>query len=65
MHWLDIQEIAEALAAAHDDIDPTIVSFPTLNALVLSLPNFAENQGHPCNERILEAIQQAWIDERD
>jgi len=23
-----------------------------------------EQPGHPCNERILEAIQQAWIDER-
>ena len=33
--------------------------------LVESLPGFKEEPGHPCNERILEAIQQAWIDERD
>jgi len=31
---------------------------------VQALPGFAEQPGHPCNERILEAIQQAWIDER-
>ncbi len=65
MHWLDIQEIAEALVDAHSEIDPTAISFPALNALVIALPGFAEKPGHPCNERILEAIQQAWIDERD
>ena len=64
MHWLDVQTIAEMLADAHSDIDPTVVSFPRLKALVTALPGFAEQTGHPCNERILEAIQQAWIDER-
>lgn len=62
-HWLDVQRIAEELADRHDDIDPLTVSFPRLKSLVLALPGFAEQQGHPVNEKILEAIQQAWIDE--
>jgi FeS assembly protein IscX len=65
MHWLDVQEIAEALVDAHPEVDPAVVSFPRLKSLVAALPRFAEKPGHPCNERILEAIQQAWIDERE
>ncbi|MFZ9880645.1 MAG: Fe-S cluster assembly protein IscX [Phycisphaerales bacterium] len=65
MHWLDVQEIAEALVDAHPEVDPAAVSFPRLKSLVAALPGFAEKPGHPCNERILEAIQQAWIDERE
>ena len=65
MHCLDVQIIAETLADTHTDIDPTTISFPRLKALVIALPGFAEQPGHPCNERILEAIQQAWIDERE
>ncbi|MCE2883993.1 MAG: Fe-S cluster assembly protein IscX [Planctomycetaceae bacterium] len=65
MHWLDVQQIAEALVDLHPEIDPVHVSFPRLKSLVIALPGFAEQPGHPCNERILEAIQQAWIEERE
>ena len=65
MHWLDVQEIAEALTDLHPEVDPAAVAFPRLKALVAALPGFDEKPGHPCNERILEAIQQAWIDERE
>jgi FeS assembly protein IscX len=64
MHWLDVQQIAEALEDAHPEADPMTISFPALRALVMALPGFAEQPGHPSNERILEAIQAAWIDER-
>lgn len=64
-HWLDVQRIGEELAQQHPDVDPLTVTFPKLRALVTALPGFEERPGHPCNERILEAIQQAWIDERD
>ena len=64
MHWLDVQQIAEALEDAHPDVEPMTISFPSLRALVTSLPGFVEQPGHPSNERILEAIQAAWIDER-
>ncbi len=64
-HWLDVQRIAEELADRHGDVDPLTVTFPKLKAMVTALPGFREAPGHPCNERILEAVQQAWIDERD
>lgn len=64
-HWLDVQRIAEELTDRHGSVDPVSISFPRLKELVRELPGFAEQPGHPCNEKILEAIQQAWIDERD
>jgi FeS assembly protein IscX len=63
-HWLDVERIGEELAEAHPELDPVTVAFPKLRALIAALPGFQEEAGHPCNERILEAIQQAWIDER-
>jgi FeS assembly protein IscX len=65
LHWLTVDRLAEALVDAHPGVDPVSISFPKLKSLVLALPGFREQPGHPCNERILEAIQQAWIDERD
>ena len=64
-HWLDVQRIAEELADAHPEEDPLAISFPRLKALVEGLDGFEAQPGHPANERILEAIQQAWIDERE
>jgi FeS assembly protein IscX len=63
-HWLDVRRIAEELVDAHPDTDPSQVSFPALRAMVLALPGFAPQPDHPSNERILEAIQDAWMDER-
>jgi len=63
-HWLDVSRIAEELCDHHPALDPGAISFPRLRELVVALPGFAERPGHPSNERILEAIQQAWIDER-
>ena len=62
-HWLDIERIAEELTDTVQGVDPLSVSFPKLRALVEELDGFAAEPGHPCNERILEAIQQAWIEE--
>jgi len=64
-HWLDVERIAEELADRHPDDDPLTISFPMLKARVQALPGFAEQPGHPVNEKILEAIQQAWIEERE
>ncbi|WP_066569667.1 Fe-S cluster assembly protein IscX [Snodgrassella sp. CFCC 13594] len=62
MKWTDTQRIAEDLADIHSHIDPNTVRFTQLRDLVLSLPDFDDQPEH-CGERILEAIQQAWIDE--
>jgi FeS assembly protein IscX len=63
-HWLEVDRIAEELAAAHPDVDPLSVRFPQLRDMVRALPGFTEEPGHPVNERILEVIQSLWIRER-
>jgi FeS assembly protein IscX len=63
MNWTDILDIAIALDEAHPDADPQWVRFTDLHAWVLALPDFA-GEAEKSNEKILEAIQMAWIDER-
>jgi FeS assembly protein IscX len=65
LSWLDVDRIGEALHAAHPKIDPLTVRFTELRRMVEALPNFKEEPGHPVNEKILEAIQMAWHDERE
>jgi FeS assembly protein IscX len=62
--WLEVDEIAELLAEAHPQLDPLRVNFVELRKLIQSLPGFAEEPGHPCNEKILETIQAKWLEER-
>jgi FeS assembly protein IscX len=64
MKWTDSREIAMALAAAHPDVDPNRVLFTDLRSWVLVLPGFDDDPKHS-GEKILEAIQMAWIDEGD
>jgi FeS assembly protein IscX len=63
MKWVDTLEIAETLDETHPDIDPATIRFTQLRELVMVLPGF-DDEASRCGERILEAIQQAWIDER-
>ncbi len=63
MKWLDILEITEALIEAHPNVDPTQLNFVDLMNWVVALPNFDDDKSH-CNERILETIQQTWMDEK-
>jgi FeS assembly protein IscX len=62
MRWTDSREIAIALADAHPDVDPNRVVFTDLRRWVLELPGFDDDPKHS-GEKILEAIQMAWIDE--
>ena len=62
MKWTDSREIAIALADAHPDVDPNRVLFTDLRRWVLELVGFDDDPKH-CGEKILEAIQMAWIDE--
>ncbi|MGL4573495.1 MAG: Fe-S cluster assembly protein IscX [Burkholderiaceae bacterium] len=62
MKWTDIQDIAIALSEAHPDVDPLTVRFTDLHAWVMALPGFDDDPNRS-GEKILEAIQQAWIDE--
>ena len=62
MKWTEVGEIAIELAEAHPDIDPAKVNFVDLMGWVRDLPGF-DDDPRRCGEKILEAIQQAWMDE--
>ena len=64
MKWTDTQEIAIALTDAHPDVDPKQVRFTDLYTWVMALPGFDDDPKR-CGEKILEAIQGAWIAEVD
>ncbi len=64
MKWTDTQRIAEELFDRHPEIDPKAVRFTRLRQLILDLPEF-DDDPQRCGERILEAVQQAWIDEAE
>ncbi|MGC4403209.1 MULTISPECIES: Fe-S cluster assembly protein IscX [unclassified Methyloversatilis] len=64
MKWTDSREIAIALSEARPDVDPQYVRFTDLMEWVMALPGFDDEQSR-CGEKILEAIQLAWIDEAD
>jgi FeS assembly protein IscX len=62
--WSDVHEIGFRLAEAHPDTDPLSVRFTDLLRWVLELDGFVGAPGDS-NEKRLEAIQMAWLDERD
>lgn len=62
MKWTDVQEIAIQLYDNNPEVDPTKVNFLDLMNWVMALPEFDDDAKH-CGEKVLEAIQQAWIDE--
>lgn len=64
MKWTDTREIAIALAEHHSDVDPMQVNFVDLHRWVCALPGFSDDPKRS-GEKILEAIQMAWIDEAD
>ena len=61
--WTDSLEIAISLEDAHPDIDPITINFVELRELVIALEDFKEGDTK-CGEKILEAIQMCWIDEK-
>lgn len=63
MKWTDVLEIAIALDENHPQVDPLNIRFTDLHRWVLALPGFDDDPSRS-GEKILEAIQQAWIDER-
>ena len=62
MKWIDTREIAIALAEKFPGTDPARVNFVDLRNWVLSLDGF-DDEANRSGEKILEAIQTAWIDE--
>lgn len=62
MKWTDIGEIAIDLAEAYPDTDPKRVNFVDLHNMVVGLPGFDDDHARG-GERVLEAIQVAWMEE--
>jgi len=64
LKWTDTLDIAIELAETHTDVDPQYIRFTDLYAWVCALEDFDDDPNRS-NEKVLEAIQMAWIDEAD
>ena len=64
MRWTDIQDIAIELEEAHPDKDNVNLRYTDLHKWICELDGLDDDPAKS-NEKILEAIQMAWIDERD
>ncbi|MBP7579924.1 MULTISPECIES: Fe-S cluster assembly protein IscX [Vogesella] len=64
MKWTDINQIAIELYDSQPDTDPKTVRFTDLHNWVVNLPGFDDDHSRG-GEKVLEAIQQAWIDEAE
>ena len=60
--WRDAEDIGIALMEKYPETDPLTVRFTDLHRLVMELPGFTDDP-KASNEKILEAIQMAWLDE--
>ena len=63
MRWHDIREIAIRLEELYPERDNLNLRYTDLREWIISLPEFHDDP-NGCNEKILEAIQMAWLDER-
>jgi len=64
LRWTDVLDIAIELADKYPDVDPLAVNFVDLRNWVMALDDFDDDPDR-CGEKILEGIQQAWIEECD
>lgn len=64
LKWTDSLDIAIELTEQHPDVDPQYVRFTDLHTWICALEEF-DDDPERSNERILEAIQMAWIEEMD
>ena len=62
MKWTDVRLIAIELAEGHPDVDPKTVRFTDLHNWVVALEDFKDDHARG-GEKVLEAIQMAWMDE--
>ncbi len=62
MKWIDTLDIAIELVDKHPDVDPKTINFVDLHRYVCELEGFNDDPNRS-GEKILEAIQMAWIEE--
>jgi FeS assembly protein IscX len=63
LRWTDVNDIAIELEEHHPEADNVNLRFTDLRRWVMELPEFGDDPNRS-NEKILEAIQAAWIEER-
>lgn len=64
MKWTDVRDIAIELSEKHSDVDPKTIRFVDLHNMVVDLEGFDDDHQRG-GEKVLEAIQAAWIDEAE
>jgi FeS assembly protein IscX len=64
LQWHDVLDIAIELIESKPEVDPRYVNFVDLHRWVLALPDFSDDPQRG-GEKVLEAIQAAWIEELD
>ena len=64
MLWTDVNDIAVELFEKFPDLDPTYILFTDLREMIMNLENF-EDDPDRSNEKILEAVQMLWLEERE
>lgn len=64
MRWTDIYDIAIRLEEIRPEADNINLRFTDLRQWVLEIPEF-KDAPDGCSEKILEAVQMAWIEERN
>jgi FeS assembly protein IscX len=64
LKWNNAEDIAIRLVEEHPETDPLTVRFTEMHAWIVALPDFKDDP-KKSNEKILEAIQMAWLDERE
>ena len=62
LKWTDTREIAIELSEKFPDVNPMTVRFTDLHKWVIGLPDF-DDKPERTGEKILEAIQMAWMEE--
>ena len=64
MRWTETQEIAEKVVDNNPELEPKTIRFTDLYQWIIDLEGF-DDDPDKCGERILAAIQLAWIEEYD
>ncbi len=62
--WTDTLDIALELLETHPEVNPQMIRFTDLHKWVTELADF-DDDPERSNEKILEAIQMTWIDEKE
>jgi FeS assembly protein IscX len=62
LKWTDVLDIAIELCEQHPEVDPMTVRFTDLRQWVMDLEDFDDDPDR-CGEKVLEAIQMAWMEE--